>query len=640
MLLIQRGGAGCSPEPAGFYDALQWASDDLDRLTQSSVTASSASRVRKRNVLRWRLLTPLNYKYRLQPTEAQAHALNNSMRLIRWGWILAVRREKWARKMIRLGREANLHSFLADQALLTNVTGRRAGNLKRLIAENGLTEQQALAKLNGDKVHQAWNRKKSGLSVEFALAATDEAKRSMIGSVLGKAWAKLISSKGKFYVSWKACWDGVRQPPKKNKDRCSGWLSVQMQEQNPVVRPSPNKYGDNWVNLGLLMPGLSKEAVEVRFLQHRPLPEDGKIVELKITRHRNLWWLVFTVEADVPKDYPATGRSCGIDPGQSTPATAAGDDMAPGLDGIELGPQRPLTKALKKIRRLQRKLDRQRRNNNPECFREDGTWIKGKRLTVVSKGMQETEDRIASAHARCSDIRKDVWNKAADEVLNRYDTVYLGNWTDGTPKRKGEARKRRKDAFAETGEKRAKGQAAQQRTRERVNRDNALGVFRQLLNEKARRSATPKQVVVVSERNTTRTCCRCGAPEGPTGQKGLSKRKWTCPKCGFHQHRDRAAAWNILQAGLRQAGGQPVTEGRVVPLVADSARAGHGSAAGIERTSASSQAVSSSCSALAQVERGVTPRVSSIVSKRGRDRQRSCPQPLAEGIVSPSNDDG
>jgi hypothetical protein len=88
---------------------------------------------------------------------------------------------------------------------------------------------------------------------------------------------------------------------------------------------------------------------------------------------------------------------------------------------------------LKKLRRLQRKLDLQGRANNPECFRAEGTWIKGRRLAKISKGMRETEDRIAAEHVRAADIRKDYWNKARDDILRRYDTVYLGNWQDGTP---------------------------------------------------------------------------------------------------------------------------------------------------------------------------------------------------------------
>jgi transposase len=538
--------------------------------------------------------------------------------------------------MIRLGRAANLHGFLAEQALKRKPTGRRAAKLRDLVSKEGLTGEQALARLQTADVTQAWGRKRTGLSVDYAVEATKAAKQAMVGSRLGAAWAKLIEDKGSFARAWQAVWDHTREAPRKNRDYSRGWLCVQIQSRNPILNPAPNAHGDNFVNLGAIMPSLASAAHDVRFLQHRPLPEDAKIVELKVIRHRTQWWLVLTVANDVPKEFPATGLRCGIDPGQKTPCTLAGEEMEPGIDGIEFQPGRPLTKSLKKLRRLQRKLDRQRRANNPECFREDGTWIKGRRLQRISNGMRETEDRIAAEHARCADIRKDYWNKTTNNILSCYDTVYIGNWRDGSPQQKGKTKAERKKAFAKKGAKREKGQAAQQRTRERINRDNALGVFRQTLEEKAKRSTTAKSVEVVNEKNTTRTCCRCGALEGPTGIKGLGTRNWKCPRCEFHQHRDRGAAWNILQAGLRQAGGRPVTEGRVVPLVARGIRAGHGSASGIERTSASGQAVSSSCEALASAKRGVTERDSNIEIRGPCQQFRHGPQPLADGTVSSS----
>jgi len=111
---------------------------------------------------------PLNYKYRLLPTPAQAHALMASMRLIHWGWNLAVRRERWARQEITLGRTSNLHRFLAEQAALLKPTGPRGANLQRLMTEGNLTEEEALRQLNRDRITQAWRRKRSGLSVEYA----------------------------------------------------------------------------------------------------------------------------------------------------------------------------------------------------------------------------------------------------------------------------------------------------------------------------------------------------------------------------------------------------------------------------------------------------------------------------------------
>jgi hypothetical protein len=115
--------------------------------------------------------------------------------LIRWGWNLPARREKWARRMIRRGRASGLHMFLAERAAKRKLTGRRVPKLKALIG-NGLLEERALALLND--------------------------------------------------------------------------------------------------------------------------------VRLKVLRKRTQWWLVLTVASKVLKEHPATGLSCGIDPGEKTPSTVAG----------------------------------------------------------------------------------------------------------------------------------------------------------------------------------------------------------------------------------------------------------------------------------------------------------------------------
>jgi hypothetical protein len=372
------------------------------------------------------------------------------------------------------------------------------------------------------------------------------------------------------------------------------------------------------------------------------------IKELKVIRHRGVWQVVMTVESEQRREYPATGLSCGIDPGITTPCTLAGEDMPLGVGGIEYGPgltpgaAKKLRRQRRKLRRLQRKLDRQRRANNPQCYGFDGVWIKGARITVVSNGMRETEDRIAAAHAHWAALRKNIWSEAANEILTRYDTVYFGNWKDSTPKKKGEARRRRRKAFAKNGEKRPKGEAKRQRTVNRKNRDNGLGGFRQVLAERAAASVTPKQVIVTREPGTTRCCARCGAAAGPAGRKSLGRRVWTCPECKFRQKRDCSAAWNILQVGKRQlAGGQPGMGGRN-PSVAGGSQVlptpGKGSVPGIEQTIASGQVVSSSREALARAQPTVSRRGSNTRLGGPGPLRRPGPPPLAKGTVNPGKD--
>lgn len=300
----------------------------------------------------------------------------------------------------------------------------------------------------------------------------------------------------------------------------------------------------------------------VKFREHRPLPAGAVVKDIKVLRDairgKAEWHVVLAVEVPdeaARKDYARTGRSCGLDPGVKTPLTMFGEDMEiPGLDGEEMGPGRPFARAARKVRRIQRKLDRQRRANNPDCFDDKGVWKKGKRLSAISAGMKGTEAALRAESHRVARIREASWQQVVDSLLGRYDTVYLGDWRDSSPDAKGKARRKRKAAFEEDGTKRAKGVAARERTTNRNNRDNALGRFQQLLVEKAQR-ARGKSVFLVKEGMTTRACYACGAVNPAlTKQSGLSIRFWVCPACGQPQDRDRGAAYKILRKGQTDPG--------------------------------------------------------------------------------------
>src|SRR5256885_3296819 len=47
------------------------------------------------------------------------------------------------------------------------------------------------------------------------------------------------------------------------------------------------------------------------------------------------------------------------------------------------------------------------RENNPHCFNEDGTWIKGKRITIWSKGMIESATAIRKLYRHKAAYLKD-----------------------------------------------------------------------------------------------------------------------------------------------------------------------------------------------------------------------------------------
>jgi len=77
--------------------------------------------------------------------------------------------------------------------------------------------------------------------------------------------------------------------------------------------------------------------------------------------------------------------------------------------------------------------------------------------------------------------------------------------------------------------------------------DSGWGLLRTQLKYKGEHAG--RCVLVVSERNTTRTCSSCGALSGPSGVNELRIRSWVCSGCGITQDRDVNAARNILSVG-------------------------------------------------------------------------------------------
>ena len=528
----------------------------------------------------------LNYRFRLMPTPAQANTLAGSMRLMGWGWNLMVRKTRRAMRLIHRGMVGTVQNRLVTAVAGKAFVGQRAAKLNQMIAL-GLDPAAAKQAVLQEMVAKARGYKKSRLAMELGMAETEATKRAQVGSANGTAWAQVAI---KYRKAWEACWRGKGSAgaPRSQKIRDAAWLQCQIAAEPAgsfFKHAEPfGAFGENWVDLGKFFPehlaktpdrikkgtaksleGLrgAERAVEidrlkaefaaipaVRLLQHRPLPEGGVVKDMKVIRSSNgpdaEWSLVLALEVpDIvgTKVYPVTGKACGLNPARRHAVTVYGEDMAePGVDGAEMGPGRPLARVKRKIRRLQRRLDRQQRANNPGCFDEKGRWIKGKRANVVSKRMQKTLTDLRQVQERASNQRKDAYHKIVESLLKRYDTVFLGDWKDEAPKVRRAKKKAQKGA-----EPRKKGVAALEKLGNRMDRDNALGVFRQILTEKVARSAGFKKLVIVPEPYTTQACAKCRALTGPKEMRVQGW--WTCPDCGHKQMRGRTAAYNILQDG-------------------------------------------------------------------------------------------
>ena len=111
----------------------------------------------------------------------------------------------------------------------------------------------------------------------------------------------------------------------------------------------------------------------------------------------------------------------GLDLGPSTIAIVAPNTQAAELRLFcnELQPDQ------KKFRRLQRKLDRQRRGNNPQNYEADGTVKRGKKEWHNSKGYKETRTKIAETHRRVAAHRASLHGQLINHVFSLGNEIKL-----------------------------------------------------------------------------------------------------------------------------------------------------------------------------------------------------------------------
>ena len=111
----------------------------------------------------------------------------------------------------------------------------------------------------------------------------------------------------------------------------------------------------------------------------------------------------------------------GIDIGPSTIAIAAPETQKAELRQF-CG---ELKSYQKEIRRLQRKLDWQRRANNPDAFNPNGTAKSSKRQWQVLWREKETRRKLSELHRKQAAFRKSLQGDLANHVFSLGNTIKL-----------------------------------------------------------------------------------------------------------------------------------------------------------------------------------------------------------------------
>jgi putative transposase len=169
-----------------------------------------------------------------------------------------------------------------------------------------------------------------------------------------------------------------------------------------------------------------------------------------------------------------------------------------------------LTDQRKRIRRVQRHLDRQRRANNPDNYREDGTIRPGPKRWQVSKRMRVTSDRLADLQRRQAEQRYNENGKMANRVV-------------------GEGRYLKTESVAVKGWQKHWGR--------QIGCKAPAGCMLRI----ARKAESAGGYLQVFPTRNTALSQRCIC--GQAAVKPLSQRVHRCPHCGITMHRDLLSAY-------------------------------------------------------------------------------------------------
>jgi putative transposase len=144
--------------------------------------------------------------------------------------------------------------------------------------------------------------------------------------------------------------------------------------------------------------------------------EHARIKRATVQRQGSKWYVSFTVERS-PKQRPVRRPDTvvGVDVGLRHLATLSTGERFENL--------RPLQASLRKLRRLQRRLDRQRRANNPDNYRPDGTVKPGRREWAKSRRMLRTEAAVRRLHERAANRRREQAHRLTTALTREYGLI-------------------------------------------------------------------------------------------------------------------------------------------------------------------------------------------------------------------------
>ena len=157
------------------------------------------------------------------------------------------------------------------------------------------------------------------------------------------------------------------------------------------------------------------------YQQHCLLKADKiKYVQIKQIKIRGKirYQLIIYLEGNPIEKYKLGKGTIGCDNGISTFAYVSDNE----IKLIDLVPK-DILRLEENIRRLNRRLDRKNRKNNPHCFDEKGKFITGSRIKVRSKNYLKLIIRRQKVYRKMYILREELQNNLCNTLLKQADVI-------------------------------------------------------------------------------------------------------------------------------------------------------------------------------------------------------------------------
>lgn len=140
----------------------------------------------------------------------------------------------------------------------------------------------------------------------------------------------------------------------------------------------------------------------------------------KTIRGKRIYILQIVCQGYPPAKVTCGNEIVGIDPGISTVAYASNSEVAL----VDLVPKN-INQKEKLMKLLDRKIERGRRVNNPDCYHEDGTIKKGARFKHPSNRQLHLQVRRLKAYRSLSEERQKLQGRLVNRIVSQARTIKI-----------------------------------------------------------------------------------------------------------------------------------------------------------------------------------------------------------------------